>query len=53
MLIARSLACILGVLLYLAEVTYQDYFNEDRAPLNTTNLTTSQAIAVQYVFSCC
>ena len=45
--IARSLACLLGVLLYLAEVTYQDYYNSDREPLNITNLSTSQALGVQ------
>ena len=44
--IARSLACILGVLLYLAEVTYQD-FNPNREALNVTDLSTSEALRVQ------
>ena len=42
----RSLACIVGVLLYLAEVTYQDY-RPNREPLDLTNKTLSQALVCQ------
>lgn len=42
----RSLACIIGVLLYLAEVTYQDY-RTDRQPLDLTNKTFSEQLVSQ------
>ena len=42
----RSLACIVGVLLYLAEVTYQDY-REDKRPLELENKTLSETLLIQ------
>lgn len=49
LLIVRSLACILGVLLYLAEVTYQDYFNDSRKNNNVTRSITQEELGKQYV----
>ena len=48
MLFVRSLACTLGVLLYLAEVTYLDYFTDRESP-DVSNLTFSQTFLKQYV----
>ena len=42
----RSLACIVGVLLYLAEVSYQDY-RPDKQPLNITDKPFSEQLVCQ------
>ena len=49
LLIVRSLACILGVLLYLAEVTYQDYFNDSRMNNNLSRPIAEEELGKQYV----
>ena len=42
----RSLACMVGVFLYLAEVTYQDY-RSDKQPLELSNMTFSEQLVRQ------